>query len=160
MIGTEEVFFAVVATTLVLIAVFVPLSFLPGQSGGLFREFGFTLAIAISLSAVVALTLCPVLAARLLTREGAHVERRRGRLARLYQRTLAAALAAPLVVVTGSLLFAATAAMMLGGIRGEVTPREDRGDGDAVGHHAAGGLARLHLEPDARDRGAAAAAAR
>ena len=50
-IGTEEVFFAVVATTLTLIAVFVPLSFLPGQSGGLFREFGFTLAIAVTLSA-------------------------------------------------------------------------------------------------------------
>ena len=67
-IGTEEVFFAVVATTLTLVAVFVPLSFLPGQSGGLFREFGFTLAIAVALSAVVALTLCPVLAARLLSR--------------------------------------------------------------------------------------------
>ena len=66
MIGTEEVFFAVVATTLTLTAVFVPLSFLPGQSGGLFREFGFTLAIAVTLSAVVALTLCPVMAARLL----------------------------------------------------------------------------------------------
>ena len=65
-IGTREVFFAVIATTLTLVAVFVPISFLPGQAGGLFREFGFVLAIAILLSAIVALTLCPMLASRFL----------------------------------------------------------------------------------------------
>jgi hydrophobic/amphiphilic exporter-1 (mainly G- bacteria), HAE1 family len=128
-IGTEEVFFAVIATTLTLIAVFVPLSFLPGQSGGLFREFGFTLAIAVALSAVVALTLCPVMAARLLSRaEQLHPEAppQPGRLARVYERTLKGALAAPLPVAVASLLFAATAAIMLGGVRSEVTPLEDR----------------------------------
>ncbi len=65
-LGTEQVFFAVLATTSTLAAVFVPLSFLPGQTGGLFREFGFTLAISVLLSSVTALTLTPVLAARLL----------------------------------------------------------------------------------------------
>ncbi len=129
-IGTEEVFFAVVATTLTLIAVFVPLSFLPGQSGGLFREFGFTLAISVGLSAVVALTLCPVLAARLLSRadhaEASGARHRQGRLARAYERSLGAALQAPLIVVAASVLFAATAAIMLSGVRNEVTPREDR----------------------------------
>ncbi|MBI0003992.1 efflux RND transporter permease subunit [Bartonella sp. M0177] len=65
-IGAREVFFAVIATTLTLVAVFVPISFLPGQAGGLFREFGFVLAIAILLSAIVALTLCPMLASRFL----------------------------------------------------------------------------------------------
>ncbi len=135
-IGTEEVFFAVIATTLTLIAVFVPLSFLPGQSGGLFREFGFTLAIAVALSSVVALMLCPVLAARLLSR-GDQVApasevvaeptpRRPGLLVRAYDRTLKAALAAPVVVVTASLLFAGTAVLMLSGIRSELTPLEDR----------------------------------
>ena len=49
-LGTQEVFFAVIATTATLAAVFVPLSFLPGQTGGLFREFGFVLAIAVLLS--------------------------------------------------------------------------------------------------------------
>ena len=49
-LGTQEVFFAVIATTATLVAVFVPLSFLPGQTGGLFREFGFVLAIAVLLS--------------------------------------------------------------------------------------------------------------
>jgi HAE1 family hydrophobic/amphiphilic exporter-1 len=43
-LGTQEVFFAVIATTATLAAVFMPISFLPGQTGGLFREFGFVLA--------------------------------------------------------------------------------------------------------------------
>ena len=49
-LGTREVFFAVITTTATLAAVFVPLSFLPGKAGGLFREFGFVLAIAVVLS--------------------------------------------------------------------------------------------------------------
>ena len=65
-LGTKEVFFAVIATTLTLAAVFVPLSFLPGQTGGLFREFGFVLAMSVLLSSVVALSLCPMLASRML----------------------------------------------------------------------------------------------
>lgn len=66
-LGTQEVFFAVIATTATLAAVFVPLSFLPGQTGGLFREFGFVLAISVLLSSVVALSLCPMLASRMLS---------------------------------------------------------------------------------------------
>ena len=66
-LGTQEVFFAVIATTATLAAVFIPLSFLPGQTGGLFREFGFVLAMAVLLSCVVALSLCPMLASRMLT---------------------------------------------------------------------------------------------
>ena len=128
-IGTEEVFFAVVATTLTLIAVFVPLSFLPGQSGGLFREFGFTLAISVALSAVVALTLCPVLAARLLSRadhaDAPEARPRQGRLAGAYERTLEGGARGAAPGRGGrSLLFAATAAIMLGG-------RPQRGDAAA-----------------------------
>ncbi|MFD1344438.1 efflux RND transporter permease subunit [Litorisediminicola beolgyonensis] len=130
-LGTREVFFAVVTTTATLAAVFVPLSFLPGQAGGLFREFGFTLAMAVALSSVVALTLCPVLASLLLTREpdtGA-----RGpmiwvgdRLAGLYRRTLSWALDMPILIVVIAALFAATAVFVSSGIRQELTPREDR----------------------------------
>ncbi|KTR02049.1 multidrug transporter AcrB, partial [Aureimonas ureilytica] len=65
-IGTREVFFAVVSTTATLAAVFIPISFLPGVAGGLFREFGFVLAISVTLSAFIALTLCPMLAAAML----------------------------------------------------------------------------------------------
>ncbi|MDP2733193.1 MAG: efflux RND transporter permease subunit, partial [Hoeflea sp.] len=64
-IGTREVFFAVITTTATLAAVFIPISFLPGQAGGLFTEFGFVLAFTVMISSVVALTLCPMLASRL-----------------------------------------------------------------------------------------------
>ena len=63
--GTHEIGFAVIATTLTLVSVFVPISFLPGDIGRLFREFGFTLAAAVVFSAFVALTLTPMLASRL-----------------------------------------------------------------------------------------------
>jgi multidrug efflux pump len=62
--GAKEIGFAVIATTLVLAAVFVPISFLPGDIGRLFREFGFTLAAAVMFSALVALTLTPMLASK------------------------------------------------------------------------------------------------
>lgn len=63
--GSREIGFAVIATTLTLVAVFVPISFLPGDNGRLFREFGLTLAASVLLSALVALTLTPMLASRL-----------------------------------------------------------------------------------------------
>ncbi len=127
--GTEQVFFAVLATTTTLAAVFIPLSFLPGQTGGLFREFGFTLAIAVLLSSVTALTLCPVLAARMLR---PHVEKRGPMtvlgdiLAGAYAWTLRACLNAPLVAVAVAALFAALAVASFGTLRQEVTPAEDR----------------------------------
>ena len=131
-LGTQQVFFAVVTTTATLAAVFIPLSFLPGQAGGLFREFGFTLAMAVMLSSVVALTLAPVLASRLLTRaesatpqKGPMVSLGNG-LANIYASTLRWALGAPMVVVLVAGLFALTAVMVSGGIRQELTPREDR----------------------------------
>ena len=64
--GSREIGFAVVATTLVLIAVFVPISFLQGNIGELFREFGFTIAAAVAFSSLVALTLTPMLCSKLL----------------------------------------------------------------------------------------------
>ncbi len=131
-LGTRQVFFAVVTTTATLAAVFVPLSFLPGQTGGLFREFGFTLAMAVLLSSIVALTLCPVLASRLL-RAAPAGETRRGpmiwlgdRLAALYAWTLRGALKAPLVVIAAAALFGLTALLLMGQIRQELTPSEDR----------------------------------
>jgi multidrug efflux pump len=63
--GSHEIGFAVIATTLTLAAVFVPISFLPGEMGRLFREFGFTLAAAVLFSALVALTLTPMMASKL-----------------------------------------------------------------------------------------------
>ncbi|WP_122520660.1 efflux RND transporter permease subunit [Pannonibacter phragmitetus] len=154
-LGTDEVFFAVIATTATLAAVFVPLSFLPGQTGGLFREFGFVLAIAVLLSSVVALSLCPMLASRLLKGKVANMgadetvileteaqddagapqaavpARQAARqadsgLASLYRRTLRACLDAPMVVLAVSLLFAMSAVVLFGTIKSELTPSEDR----------------------------------
>ena len=56
-LGTRQVFFAVISTTATLAAVFIPISFFPGTAGRLFSEFGFVLAFAVVLSAFVALTL-------------------------------------------------------------------------------------------------------
>ncbi|MEM7767875.1 MAG: efflux RND transporter permease subunit [Pseudomonadota bacterium] len=64
--GARQVGFAVVATTLVLIAVFVPITFLEGDIGRLFTEFAFTMAAAVAFSSLVALTLSPMLASKLV----------------------------------------------------------------------------------------------
>lgn len=129
-LGTQEVFFAVVATTLTLAAVFIPISFLPGQTGLLFREFGFTLAIAVGLSAVVALSLAPMMASRLLKphveRPPNAVQRFGGVLAGFYRRTLRLALNNPLVVIVVALLFAGAAWVAFGTLKQELTPPEDR----------------------------------
>jgi multidrug efflux pump len=64
--GTREIFFAVLATTVALVSVFMPILFLSGLVGRLFREFGVTLAGAVVISSFVALTLTPMLATRML----------------------------------------------------------------------------------------------
>ena len=130
-LGTQEVFFAVVATTLTLAAVFVPLSFLGGQTGRLFREFGFTLAIAVLISSVVALTLGPMMASRFLKESSA--EHHGGPFAGigrffggLYRRSLNLCLRNPMVVILVALLFAGSSWFVYGSLRQEITPSEDR----------------------------------
>lgn len=70
--GTKEIFVAVVATTLALVVVFLPIIFQGGVVGSLFREFGLTLAGAVLISAFASLTLTPMLSARLLRRGSEH----------------------------------------------------------------------------------------
>ncbi|MEM7354893.1 MAG: efflux RND transporter permease subunit [Acidobacteriota bacterium] len=65
-IGTREIFFAVIATTLALVSVLLPILFIGGLTGRLFREFGVTLAGAVIISSFIALTLTPMLSSRLL----------------------------------------------------------------------------------------------
>jgi len=144
-LGTREVFFAVITTTATLAAVFVPISFLPGKAGGLFREFGFVLAIAVVLSSVVALSLCPMLASRLLRDDGedadgdgnrntggktppkaSPVVRLGNAAVRLYERMLRACLAAPAIVLVVIAGFAALAWVAFGDLDEELLPREDR----------------------------------
>src|SRR5258707_11861562 len=66
--GTREIFFAVVSTSITLAAVFLPVVFLQGFVGRLFREFGVVLAGAVLISAFVSLSLTPMLNARMLRR--------------------------------------------------------------------------------------------
>jgi multidrug efflux pump len=64
--GSKEIGFAVLATTITLVAVFVPVSFLTGTIGRLFSEFGLSVAVAVLISGFVALTLTPMLCSRIL----------------------------------------------------------------------------------------------
>jgi multidrug efflux pump len=66
--GAEEIFFAVIATTVALAAVFLPVIFLTGTTGRLFREFGIVVAGSVIISSFVALTMTPMLSARMLKR--------------------------------------------------------------------------------------------
>lgn len=132
-LGTEQVFFAVVATTATLAAVFVPLSFLPGQTGALFLEFGLTLALAIAISAFVALSLCPMMASRILTTHAIHQDGRPGPVARIggalasvYLRLLKGALAVPILILMVSCVFGITSLLMFNSVGQELTPDEDR----------------------------------
>jgi len=129
-LGTREVFFAVIATTATLAAVFIPLSFLPGQVGGLFREFGFVLAFSVGLSSIVALTLCPMLASRMLTKpvleDHGALGRFGGALADLYKWALHGCLNAPFVVILFSVIFAGAAVIAFSTVKSELTPEEDR----------------------------------
>ena len=70
--GTKEIYMAVISTTVTLAVVFLPLLFMGGLSGKLFREFGMTIAGAVIISAVVALTLTPMLSAKLLKAHEGH----------------------------------------------------------------------------------------
>lgn len=70
--GSAEIFFAVIATTIALVAVFLPVIFLEGLTGRLFREFGITISAAVVVSSFVALTLTPMLSARILKKREQH----------------------------------------------------------------------------------------
>lgn len=131
--GTREVGFAVVATTLVLVMVFLPISFMDGMVGLLFTEFSVLLAMSVIFSSLIALTLTPVLGSKLLkanvkpNRFNLFIDDMFGRLESAYRKVLKGALkwkwAAPLIIVS-----------CIGGSWGlmqqvpaQLTPSEDRG---------------------------------
>ncbi len=131
-IGTRQVFFAVVATTVVLISVFVPIAFLPSTAGRLFREFGLVLASAVIISSFVALSLVPAAAARLVksadaTRVPTLLARFGQSFASAYQSSLSALLSRPWIPVAAALLFAVSAGVAYQSLDRELIPPEDRG---------------------------------
>lgn len=131
-LGTRQVFFAVVTTSVVLISVFVPIAFLPSTAGRLFREFGFVLAVAVGISSFVALSLVPVMASRLPAKK---VQSRFGDFLagigsaarRYYERSLGHVLHHPLVTVMVALALGIAAASAFQGLNQELLPQEDRG---------------------------------
>jgi multidrug efflux pump len=130
--GSREIGFAVIATTLVLMAVFLPISFIPGNVGRLFGEFGITIAAAIGISALVSLTLVPMLCSKIFAKgivrgRVAHaVDRFFQWLSRVYERSLRRALEAPLLVVVAGALAFGLAFVLFKALPSEYTPSEDR----------------------------------
>jgi multidrug efflux pump len=133
-LGTRQVTFAVLATSLTLIAVFVPISFLEGQVGRLFTEFGFVMAGAVAISTFVALSLCPMLTSKLLRPSskrshgsGDASAGAMGWVSRAYKRLLEKAIDTPVVVIAIATLFAGASWLVFERLPRELTPREDRG---------------------------------
>ena len=138
-LGTYEIVFAVLSTTAVLIAVFVPISFMPGIVGNLFSEFGFVLAFAVTISSFVALTVVPMMASKLgAPRARAQITddepKRESRFTRLsnglasaYANTLDLCLRARYLLVAASVGFAALGWVAYAMLPQEITPTEDRG---------------------------------
>ncbi len=131
--GSSQVAFAVVATTLVVCAVFVPVMFIAGNTGMLFRELAGAMIGAIAFSGFVALSLTPMLCSKLLKREAGHnrltkwVDARFDRMAAAYERTLRRIIEHPILV--GGAAFAVVAACIALGatLKSELAPEEDQG---------------------------------
>jgi len=132
-LGARQIAFAVIATTLVLVAVFLPISFLEGQAGRLFSEFGFALAVSVLISGFVALSFTPMLCSRFLKPHQAE-----GRLVRWtepvfqglnagFRWTLDRALRAPLLVLAGAGVLSLLAISLFQVLPKEFAPTEDRG---------------------------------
>ena len=131
--GTREIGFAVIATTISLVAVFTPLAFLKGSTGRLFNEFGIAVAGSVVISGFVALTLTPMLCAKVLRvppRHGALYKTLEGgfnALASGYARTLRAAVRHRWVVVGAVLLLTLGAVVVFRSLKREFVPPEDKG---------------------------------
>ncbi|MBN7769990.1 efflux RND transporter permease subunit [Marinobacter daepoensis] len=134
--GAKQVAFAVIATTLTLVAVFVPISFMGGNVGRLFAEFGFTLAAAVVVSSLVALTLAPMLCSKWLrhspdSAEGhrfwAVSERLINGLTRGYERLLRFSLKQPGLLLGLGLVGLMVAVVIFPKLPQELAPTEDRG---------------------------------
>lgn len=136
--GARQVAFAIIASTLTLIAVFFPVAFQSGATGRLFYEFGLTLAIAVSVSAFVALTLSPMLCSRILRSKMVHGHVQHGWfyektepffvwMNRTFEALLRAAMRWRVVVLVAAVIFAGIGPYLYTKLQRELTPQEDRG---------------------------------
>jgi multidrug efflux pump len=136
--GTRQVGFAVLATTMVLVAVFVPITFMQGQMGRLFSEFAIAIAAAIAFSMIVALTLSPMMASKLLKPHEEHKDGKSGGFAAFVDRAFARmrkgygavydqTVRRPIAIAAAFLAILAGSVGLFLIIPGEYTPQEDRG---------------------------------
>ncbi|HNV83671.1 MAG TPA: efflux RND transporter permease subunit [Arenimonas sp.] len=133
--GTKQVAFAVIATTAVLVAVFVPVAFIDGANGRLFRELAVALAGAIVLSAFVALSLTPMMCSIILkphdkenTRGfAAWIDRKLNNVSQGYGKTLARIVEHPWLIVIAMLTTIVIAFGLSNFVQRELSPTEDRG---------------------------------
>jgi multidrug efflux pump len=130
--GSREIGFAVIATTLVLIAVFLPISYLPGNLGRLFGEFGITIAAAVGFSALISLTLVPMMTSKLFaqgvvrSRATVIIERMFRALSQRYESSLRRAVGMRALGPGLALAALALGAVLYMNLKSEYAPTEDR----------------------------------
>ncbi|MFB9067400.1 efflux RND transporter permease subunit [Pseudofulvimonas gallinarii] len=131
--GTAQVAFAVIATTAVLVAVFLPVGFMEGDTGRLFRELAVALAAAVAISAFVALTLTPMMSSKLVRPHSAPrgfnawMQRRLDGLARRYRRAVQHTVGRPWLFALVMIGAAVASVIMFRIVPSELAPPEDRG---------------------------------
>jgi multidrug efflux pump len=138
--GANEIGFAVLATTIALVAVFVPVAFLQGSVGRLFNEFGITVAVAVLISGFVALSLTPMLTSRMLKPLHGAGSSWASRsfdaffewLDRTYDRLLRGSIRHRGRVIGVSLVFVALSVTVFFFMKRELAPIEDRGIGFGI----------------------------
>ena len=132
--GAREVGFAVIATTLVLISVFVPLVFLEGNIGRLFTEFALAIAAAVAFSSFTALTLSPMMASKILKKRerssgfGNWMDKRFSALENSYFNSLGKTLHQPLLMVIMLVVAVVALVQLSERVPSEFVPKEDRGN--------------------------------
>ena len=138
--GSKEIGFAIISTTITLVAVFIPLAFLSGNVGRLFNEFGIAVAVAILISGFVALTLTPMISSQILRPLHGTGKNWASRsfdsffewLNRKYENSLRWALSHRLVVIAGGVLTIILGIFLFRLLPSELVPVEDRGVGFGI----------------------------
>jgi multidrug efflux pump len=131
-LGTRQVGFAIISTTLVVCAVFVPVMFLAGQTGLLFRELAITMVAAIAFSGFISLSLAPMMCSKLLKHSArgkftTWIDDRFQRLERAYSGLLDRVLTRPLLPLIGVGIFLIISALLFLKLPSELAPSEDTG---------------------------------
>jgi multidrug efflux pump len=126
--GAKQITFVVIATTLVLVSVFLPLSFMGGKTGRLFIEFGVVLSFAVIISSFVALTLTPMMCSKLLKKDENQSERKLFiQFKKFYEASLLASQSKPKIVYSVTAVFIIISILLFQFLPKELAPSEDRG---------------------------------